>query len=95
MLESFTYLDWSSLLIHLSGIIFHISLQTQLLQDVKCFIPPGGWSHFPSLLRSWSSGHQLERVKQWKNFPFPPLFDDLLITFLLRMLNIFLKAEAN
>ena len=34
MLESFTYLDWSSLLIHLSGIIFHISLQTQLLQDV-------------------------------------------------------------
>ena len=35
MLESFTYLDWSSLLIHLSGIISYISLETQLLQDVK------------------------------------------------------------
>ena len=34
MLESFTYLDWSSLLIHLSGIISYISLETQLLQDV-------------------------------------------------------------
>ena len=34
MLKSFTYLDWSSLLIHLSGIISYISLETQLLQDV-------------------------------------------------------------
>ena len=38
MLESFTYLDWSSLLIHLSGIISYISLETQLLQDVMVLL---------------------------------------------------------
>ena len=46
MLESFTYLDWSSLLIHLSGIISYISLETQLLQGV-CMIANFG-VHFHS-----------------------------------------------